>query len=211
MKAVHFGVTPGTITDAIVSALETLTPVKTVKRIQDDDEATLKRAIATGAGGPMLLVFYGGGVYALDSAGEQSYDDTLAYTVFAVAGRSSAPADRWTGGEHDSDLATDPGVEELQDWALYLSIRAAEVTGATQVIALRHTQAVQMEPGRWIGQVEFTARRGVDLYDDAVTTTLVTLGLVKNPSDPPDLFEGDNVTPKSDEPPDTAGGVFELP
>lgn len=210
MKAVHFGITPGVITSAIVTALKTLTPVKSVERIENDDEESIKRGLTRTKGAPALLLMYGGGTFQGDSTDEQTYDDTLAYTVYCVACRPSTADDRFSGGEYDSDLATDPGVEELQDWALYLAVRAAHAAGARQVLAVRHSQAFELTAGRWMGTVEFTARRRLDLYDDDVSTTLQEIGIVKNPSSPPDLFEVDNTTPKSDEPPDTAGGVFDL-
>lgn len=218
MQSAHFPLTPGTLSTAILAGLDTLRKtgsggcVGTVKRIPTEDIKTLLELCSSGM--PAVLLHYAGGSFAYDCTDGQRMTDTLRYRIFCAASRPRAYADRWDAGQRASGSATDPGVEELIDWSLYLAARAARTAGARKIKPGKHDPAHQIEPGVWVGFVDLECDRRLDIYDDtdAALGTLEELGIVHNPSEDPaagHLFdEEDNLTPLSTEPTETAGGVF---
>lgn len=219
MQATHFPTTPGQISTAILQALDTLRRtqsggcVNTVRRVPGEDVKTLAELCQAGL--PAVLLYYGGGSFAAGSTDGQNISDTMKFRIFCAAGRPRSFEDRWDAGQRASGSATNPGVEELVDWSLYLATRAARDAGGRRVRPGKHEPAHLIEPGLWISFVDLEVDRRLDIYDDTGNGvgTLRALGIVHNPSEEPPqghLFDTDNETPLSDEPPATAGGVGDL-
>ena len=220
MDASHYGTTPKTFCDAILSAMSAFQMVdggqggggsgcvKTIARIKDKSKEAIAAALASGV--PAILLFYAGGKYESVTTMQQQWDDALTFTLYSISGTITNIDKRMDAGDRDIDTAINPGVEELQDWSLYYAARALRTNGAKKIIPLTHTQPYLIAPETFIAEVTLQASRYIDIYDDALATSLTTLGLVHDPSDVDDLFEADNTTPKSDEPPSTAGGVYTL-
>jgi hypothetical protein len=222
MESGHFGTTPTTLVNAMLTAYQALLIsnggkkaggagtgcVASVNRIYDETAEGITAGCAPGV--PAILVFLKGGVYESSDTTMQRFEDLLTFRVICVSGALGSLADRLDKGERDSDEAFVPGVEELQDWGVYLGARALNAAGAKQVKLVNHSQAFRLTPERFAGAVTITAKRYLNIYDDALATTFERLGIVHDPTDPADLWEVDNITPKSDWPTTTDGGVATL-
>lgn len=222
MDTSHFYVTPSTIGNAILTQFTTIKRsgssgfLATVGRVSSQDAESIKMALAPGV--PALLLFYGGGVFDHGGAGKQRWQNELHFSVLCVSSRSVGDnvLERMTSGDVDTDNVdptdntTMPGVEELQDWAVWLGVRGMRNAAALQPRPGKNSQVFRISPGVFIGSVDLYCRRLIDVYDDALATSLEKLGIVHSPEDPDDLWEVDNVTPKSEWPPTTDGGVVTL-
>lgn len=205
----HYGATPNAIVEAVLTGLSVFKLqagsgcVRTIKRLANDkyDLEAIDGVLTAGL--PAWLVSYLGGVFEAAGCG-QRYLLRMAFGVVCAAGRHSAIGDRLAGD------ASDPGVEDLLDWATYYAMRAVNgVNGVQRARPLRH-RWLRFEPTKYVAAFEFDATRMVDIYDDAPETILESLGIVHDPLDPEELWEADNLTPKSEMPPTTDGGVTTL-
>ena len=217
METTHFSHRPSAVVQTIMTAYSTLLKqagghrkggtgvVSTVARVASLEGPDLAAALQQGGGVPALLVFFSGGTYSVKGTGRGNYLDTLNYMILCISGKSTNVGDRLAEGEVDPDEALEPGVEELQDWAFYLGLRALRTAGLNMSTAVRHSQVFRMKPENYIGSVEFHGQREVDVYDDTLANSLLSLGIVHSPTDPDDLWEADNETPRSEWPPETGG------
>lgn len=220
METTHFSHRPSAVVQAMLTAFSALLKkaggrrkggsgvLSTVNRTASTEPEDVKSALHAGI--PGLLVFYAGGVFTPRGTHRQKYLDLMNFSVLCVAGKSTTVGERLAEGESDPLLAFEPGVEELQDWAFYLGLRALRDAGLNMVTALRHSQVFSIEPHAYVGTVEFSAQREVDVWDDTLANSLVSLGIVHSPLDPDDLWEPDNQTPRSEWPPTVDGGVTTL-
>ena len=221
MDATHFGRTPTTLADAILSELAALQMdgdvgvCRTIGRIRGDSPEDIKAALHGGA--PAVLLHYEGfsSIPAEQATDGQLEQDTLTFKLLCVSGQISAVRLRQDGeGERNPDLvnADRVGVEQLQDWSRYLALRALHAAKARRVRTLRGTQSYRITAEHFIGAVYLSCSREVDIYDDAPANLLQQLGIVHDPTNPTgDWWLPDNTTPISDwPPPGVDGGVTDL-
>lgn len=215
METGHFGNTPTTIANAILTGLSVLKLTasggccRSLARVADVTVDELKAGLTAGV--PGILVFCPGGVYLPRGTTHGSFIERFTFSLMCCSGRSTNLVERLSDQELDPDVATDPGVEELQAWACYFAVRAIRgVTGLRKAIPKRFSQVFRLDASRYVGTVEIECEQTVDVWDDTLATLLETLGIVHSPTDPDDLWEADNMTPKSDWPATTDGGVTDL-
>jgi hypothetical protein len=220
METTHFSHRPSDVVQALITGFSVLVKqagghrkggtgvLASLAQVASTEPEDLKAALHRGI--PGLLVFYSGGVYTNRGTHRQKYHDTMNFSILCCAGKSTTVGERLAEGEADPDEAFTPGVEELQDWAFYLGLRALRGQGLNMVTALRHSQVFRIESHAYVGTVDFSAQREVDVWDDTLANSLTSLGIVHSPLDPDDLWEPDNQTPRSEWPPTTDGGVTTL-
>jgi len=213
----HHGTLPSTICDNVLAALRTALlfqdggaggggtgTVKTIARIEAGAEDMVNRALTPGL--PAILIYWSGASGKTDGTGGRTFSDEIQFMVFCASGFARSREERLQG---ESDY---PGIEELLYAARYLTLRAIASTAG--VSAMRPGEVVpaqEIRGGMYLGSFEVTCRQRYDIWDDEeLGNALETLGIVHEPTDPDDLFEGDNITPKSDMPATTAGGVTDL-
>jgi len=187
--------------------------IRTIGRLADTKPASFQAALKGGA--PAILIYYGGWVTTGQDATGQLETDKLTFQLFCVAPQPTTVALRQAGDDPDSETATMPGVEDMQDWARWLTIRALRTAGARQIRTRKGSQAFRVTPEAFVGTVTITCEREVDSYDDDSATLLLQIGIVHDPTNgygaAAAWFEGDNTTPISDwPPPGTDGGVATL-
>ena len=222
MDSSHFGVTPTELCDAVLSGLSALQvvgnvgAVRTIGRVKGEKVPDLKGAMLAGV--PAILLHYSGGSTERARATHgQLETDTLNFKLLCIAGQLETIGLRMDGeGERDwSEVTPDKvGVEQLQDWGRYFALRALKTAGGKQVRTVRFTQGYRISPEHFIGAVELTCQREVDMYDDATAVYLQTLGICHDPTNGeggPWFEPADNETPISDwPPPGVDGGVATL-
>lgn len=202
----HFGAQPSDVADSVIGLLNDFSCIRTCKRMVGADEDQDGLDVMLTAGLPAFLVAHAGGSFATRGANNRRFDQRCRIKVFCAASYQRTQVSR---ASSDTPTVT-PGVEDLLDWATYYGIRGIEsVSGATAPRPLQH-RWLYTEPGKYVAVVELEYVRQLNCWDDAPTSTLQSLGIVKNPSDEDALFEGDNITPDSDEDAALAGGVFTL-
>ncbi len=207
----HIGASPSEIVDEILSALSvfqkapTSGSVRTITRYpgEDFDPSTVSHQLWKGL--PALLVAYGGGTFVADS-GMRKYQQTMSFSVICMAGSMRSQGDRLAGG---TPLVA-PGVEDMVDWVVYYVARALNAMEGIGCVAPVAQRWILRQVGMYAMEVEMTCKRTFDIYDEDTPGILATLGIVHEPTDLGDLWEVDNVTPKSDYPPTTDGGVTDL-
>lgn len=217
----HFGTTPTDCANLILAAFRTAEflnggaagggtgIIKSIGRIEDDaDLAQINRAILPGL--PGLVLVYGGGEYKPETTNRQGFEDMMRFRILAIAGDFSDRGDRFAEEEPDILLSETPGVEELQDFGLYLACRALRVGGVRMVRPVRHDQAFKIGVNKWVGTVDIECERRLNIYDEATGNTFQRLGICHNFKDADELFLLDNTTPNSDEPRGVDGGVADL-
>lgn len=223
MKAEHFAITTRDVCDAILTGLASLqyqtNPqtlvttgcVRTIGRVESDTPDALGRGLTKGL--PGILLYYRGGTYAPRGTNGLKFSDVLDIRLLCCAGNMRSKGERHAEDEIVPTSATSPGVEELQDWAVYFAIRALRgVTGICSAYPKSHTQAHEIEPGRWVGAVDLVVDRTLDCYDDSSAVVLTKLGLVANPVDDDDLWTDPltQLLPNITDPATKQGGVTTL-
>jgi hypothetical protein len=213
----RYGITASTIADAILSAWGTLQAVggglvsggtgciQTIARIPDDSHASIERGCEGGL--PALLLCYMGGKYDDRETSNARFVNSMRFRLIGCTGDGRDLKERFTGGEIDPTKALIPGVEDICDWALYFAARAARTAGGRLVHPDSSSQTKEIKAGLFAAYVDLVASREVDVYSDAVAATFARLGICKNTTGGAhDLFQIDNVTPKSNDP--NPGGVY---
>jgi len=212
----HFGTQPSTVTNAILSGLSVLQKVNggaghggtgvvaTIQRIagdgyRDDDlDQYLQRGL------PAILVSYEGGDFKRH-ANNQTLQQVMRFAIICIAGEMTSVRKRL-----DDNYLVNPGVEELLDMASYYGYRAIDAISGIRSATIDKHQWLSIIPGRYAASVSMSAVRDFDVWGDDPSVTLSKLGIVHNPIDYNDLWESDNITPKSTLPSDVSGGVFAL-
>lgn len=211
----HDAITPTTVVNAIISALSSLLflnggaggggtgCVKTIKRYVGDqfDLEVIDKMITAGL--PAILVSDLSGSGSVTGTHQQLFEEELKIGILCCAGKYDSQLARMTGG------SVTPGVEDLVDWAKYYGLRAMNTAGLKKIKYLGW-KWLRIEPEKYMKVVELSGSSHCNIYDDAATTVLETLGIVHNPSDYDHLFLGDNVTPKTNEPATMKTGVVDL-
>ncbi len=212
----HWSSTPRLACNAIIEALQTnmSTIAKSVKRIASDSNLQLIK-LGLHAGTPGVLLYYGGGPLGEANTMQQQHGHTMNFRLLCCSSNFESRELRQSGaGEMDIDEATTPGVEELQDWAYRIALRALDnVDGVCMVRAIRMNPATFVEKGLYIGTVDLTAHREIDIYDDAGTATFEALGFVFNPNDADNIWANPptDTTPDSEWPGYLGGGAEYTP
>jgi hypothetical protein len=222
----HYGTTPATVAASILTGLAVLKMhnggygvpggsgcVRTVARIESEDPEDIERGLTDGL--PGVLVVFQQGTFEESDTGKQVFDELLQFRILVAVGATRDAVERMTGGEVNHAVAKFPGIEDMQDWAIYFGCRAARQTGIRMVKPVRRLQnkTIGLPKGTYVcmGAVDIQMQRQIDIYDDATGHTLLKLGIVHSPSDYAHLFNVDNVTPKSSfPPPGVDGGVNTL-
>jgi hypothetical protein len=202
-----FGVSPAYVCDRLISVLSRFVTAKTVKTVRryagakEDDLEAIDRLLTTGV--PAFLVFHAPGKFDPMTTDGRRFNHRLHFGAYCCAGDYQSQTRRLEGRNDYS-----PGIDNLMRWAIYFCgrelLEVKELRGARPL----GSRYLRFEPGKYVGVVEFEAVNTIDFYDDAPANALERLGLVKNPTDPEELFQGDNLTPNSTDP--NPGGVFSL-
>jgi len=217
----HWSSTPRLACLAILSALDELLfenngyagggtgCVRSIARIaHDSNPEIIKHGCHRGL--PAILLFYGAGGVDPASTTQQLFAHQMQFRLLCLSDNFESRVKRQSGaGTMDSDIATTPGVEELQDWSMRLALRALQgVDGIARPYCQRMNPAVIVEPGVYIGTVDLIATREVDIYDDATTPVLETLGIVHR-RDGTIVWDDDptDTVPDSTWPGDVGGGA----
>jgi hypothetical protein len=217
----RYGITASTMCDAILAAWETLRAigggliaggtgcVQSIARIEDDSIDSIARGCEDAL--PALLLCYQGGTYKDDTTTNAKFEHAMKFRIIACVGEGRTFKERFTGGQTNPALALIPGIEDIADWGMYFAARAVRTAGARLVHPESSSQVKQVKAGLLASYVDLAASRWVDVYGDDVAATFIHLGICKNPNDPlvpapGHLFQGDNVTPKSDDA--NPGGVY---
>jgi hypothetical protein len=204
----HFGILPSALCSGIRTALRTtlLAPtgnVKTIERIENDQIDTIRKALTNGL--PAILILWSGANTAQGVTTGQRWDDMVSVSLLCCSGFS-----RSLDGRMDSE-GVHPGVEELMYGARYIALRAAYTIGARKIAPKALIPAAQVEPGLFVGSVDFNLVQQWDIYDDQPTAVLARLGLVANPLDQTDLWTDDlDEDPNIADPATKQGGVVTL-
>jgi len=227
LEAAHFGSTPTTGVNLILTALSSLKMVnggagaggsgcvRTIARYAEVGYDAAAIDLLSRPGLPALLVTCFGGAFKPMSAGGQKFEQTLKFAVLCCAGRFSNVSDRLAG----ETPTVDPGVEDLLDWATYYGCRGlagtADDVDGKPVRPFKNVHPtthrwIRVEPEKFIASVEIEATRYLDYFDDTPTAVLEKLGIVHNPLDYDQLFLVDNTTPNTDAPATVRGGVVTL-
>lgn len=213
----HFGASPGAVTAAIVTALDTALKMADggadqggtglVRVIKDIPSVSSERSIEQSltGGTPALLVSYEGGPFVKARANKKTFDQVMGFNVICIASQQDSVSLR---------LANDPtvkaGVLDLLDLATYYTLRALTAfSGLRGEKALAH-QWVYAGPEKYVATATFEATRSFDAWEDDPSTEVESFGIVWDPTDYDDLWEADNTTPKSDWPPTSSGGVYDI-
>lgn len=197
----HWSVTPRNACQAILTGLTALEfvnggaggggsgCVKSISRIAHDTNLEQIR-LGLHKGLPGILLFYGSGSCKPTTTGNCTYEHEMRFRLLCLSDNFESRIKRQSGeGDMDSDAAIMPGIEELQDWGLRLALRALrDTTGVYKPHLSRIDPAQYVENGLYIGAVDITAMREIDIHDDAAATTLLELGLVHSPRDYDDLW-----------------------
>jgi hypothetical protein len=211
----HYGVTPASVVTALVAGLSALKRIagpppsgclRTLQRYAGDRYDLEAIDLRLAAGTPAMLVAYLGGPIEPGATDGRLFYHRMKFSVICAAGSYASAEERLAGGSP----ATDPGVEDLLDWASYYACRAAmAVSGLTRVKPTDH-KWLRIAPTKFLAAAELEATRQLDLWDDdGLGEELERIGLVHSPLDPEELFEDDNLTPKQEEPL-VGGGVATL-
>lgn len=213
----HWSSTPSIACTAIISDLQTNLGafVPSIKRISHDTNLEI---ISNGlnSGLPGVLLFYGAGPLKANSTMQQEHTHEMAFRLLCCSGHFESFYKRQVGtGEMDIDQVTAPGVEELQDFVYRFAARALnDVDGVCRVKVPRFNPAREVLPGLYIGTVDLTATREINIWDDSITTTLESLGMVFDPNDTENIWSD----PPTDLVPDSfwtghmgGGAEFDLP
>lgn len=211
----HYGILPSAVCDAIILGLS-IFKLQTVGGVRSGCVPTIRRFAGEKpdvdlidrelvAGLPAMLVAYTGGQFEGIATSQDMWLQVVPISIICCAGRFESMAARLSGG---ADAATNPGVEDLLDWATYHGYRAMRTAGLTRVKPIRH-RLISIEPGKVVAAAELEGSRCFDFYDEEPTATLQSAGLVHDPLDPEQLFLEDNVTPNQAEPL-VGGGVSDL-
>lgn len=152
--------------------------VKSIARIaHDTDLEQIKLGLHAGL--PGILLFYGGGAAPSNTASQRIFQHEMAFRLLCCSDNFESRIKRQSGaGNMDSDTATTPGVDEMQDWAVRLAVRALQnLDGISRPYISRFSPAQIIESGLYIGAVDIVATREVNVYDDATTGTMETIGV----------------------------------
>ena len=207
----HFGQTPTTVCNAVISALSIFKmangvgPVKTIKRLVTADDEAMDRQLALGL--PAFLVVHLAGEFKKGRASGQAWDQECVVSIFCCAGSFESQSDRLEGGV---SALTDPGVENLVDWATYYGVQGIAALEKIRSVRPLNQRWHKFEPGKYIMTVDIAYTRTLDAWMDDPTTLFESLGIIHDPIDPDDLWEVDNETPKSEWPPTVDGGVVDV-
>lgn len=209
----HYGPSPASICSDIMTALAVLKAptgkVRTIRRLagelhtSEKGAAELRRLLTSGT--PAYLVAYLGGPFKPRGTHRRVWDHVRRFAVIAINASFQDQADRF-------ETAADgtPGIEEMLDVATRLTMRALLSNAALRGAKPLDHKPLRHEPEGYVYSAEFECVAAMDGWDDEPATILDTLGIVHSPTNPADLWEADNVTPKSDWPPTADGGVTEL-
>ena len=211
----HDAITPTVVVNAIIGGLSSLLfqnggaggggtgCVKTIKRYVGDgfDLEVIDRMITAGL--PAILVADISGTGSITGTHQQYFEEELRISMLCCAGKYDSQLARMTGG------SINPGVEDLVNWSKYYGLRAMNTAGLKKLRYLGW-RWLRIEPEKYIKVVELAGSSHCDIYDDTVSAVLETLGIVHNPSDYDQLFLGDNMTPKTNEPATMKTGVVDL-
>jgi hypothetical protein len=219
MDISHFGKTPSELCDAILDGLSALKVqgdvgvVQTIGRVRGDKLPDLQAALASGL--PAILLHFVDGKTDEQSTHGRRETDDLKFQILCIAGQMSTVAKRQGSSDRDYTKirAKDVGVEQLQDWGRYFTLRALRGANAQRPRTLGFTQGVRIAADAFVGAVRFACSREFDIWDDATAVYLEQLGICHDPTNGEGgpWFEGDNETPISDwPPPGTDGGVADL-
>jgi uncharacterized SAM-binding protein YcdF (DUF218 family) len=206
----HLGTPPGTVVDAIITALSTFLMVnggagvgggsgcvRTVARYPGEpgsselDLATIDRLCANGL--PAMLVAYLGGPFGEQATTRLRFTHEMRFGVICCAASYQSRGLRVVG----TTPTVQPGVWDLLDWATYTAVRAVANIGRTggantaaTVTLVKPTahRWLRLMPEHYVAVAELVGSRLMDTEDDAPAATLQTLGLVHDPIDPLYLF-----------------------
>jgi len=207
-----FGITTGYIIGRILTQLNrfkrvgTAGSVQTVARLTAPLGDTVARDLISKAGTPAMLVAANGSVFTSGAANASRLTERVSTLVICVASSYRSRKHRLEGRN-----VYDIGLDNMTKWALVYAGRAlVEINGLSDPRA-ESTRLGGFSADKFISITEWTYDLTIDLYDDVDTSTkLEKLGVVHDPTTYAQLFEVDNLTPKTDSPTSPAVGVADL-
>lgn len=205
-----YGFSPSHVCDRIIVSLSRFLVqpdgtgcVRTIKRLAGSlsNRQDVDRLLAGAS--PAFLVLYQGGAFKPAATTENLHNQTVQFTVIAIANNYRDQRTRLSGTN-----VYDPGVDNLARWATFYVGRELVATKSLNRVRPTELRYLDYLPGKYSAVVSFEAQVQLDLYDsDGDLSTLERLGIVHNPLSLDELFEGDNTTPNNDDHPFGYGEV----
>ena len=206
------GVTPGFYVQRMINAMTrfkrsgTTGSLETIDRLCGDlrDQETWDQALQAGI--PAVLIAYEGGPIRSEGMDGRQMVQRQRYSVVCLAGDHRTRRRRLEGRNIWA-----PGLDNIARWVMHYCGRELMDSDLERVACVEE-RPLTFGPGRFACVVSFEGDARLDLYDSigSITAQLDTLGITHTPTDVNNLFNADNITPKTDSPTSPATGYAEL-
>jgi hypothetical protein len=207
---------PGHICNRMIAALSRFKLqggtgfLKTLARLSGplDDPTTWGQILQFGT--PAMLVHYGGSTFpkVFGTLSGNVYEGESTFSVVCVANDYRSRLHRLEGRRRSR---YEPGLDHMTRWALYYVgnelVRNGSRLQRARPISINY---VAYQTLHFISIVSFAGADNVDLHDNIGSDRFERLGIVHTPLNNLDLFEDDNVTPRTNDPTSVAVGYAEL-
>lgn len=173
--------------------------LRTLRRAAGRPSINAVELALTGGGAPAVILFCELGPYEPRLIDGQSWWQNVRLTFCCCC------------SSYQSVPVRGEDAETLIDEVLYRAVRAVAALDGITRVRPQMAQWMDSSAEHDVLSLSIDATRSVDVYDDTTTLPTITdVGIVQNPTDPTDLFEADNTTPKCDEPGTGGSGVVTL-